>query len=252
MEFNSFVFPTLKSSYTADDYKGELIWIPCKDHFTYRDKLKYNNYKTFIPNSVTKSCPSLTTSKKVKLISNNLYKYSITQKVPSISFEFENKFTEESEKEKETYIPCLYIKSVGSNSHKILIYFHANYEDLGITHRFCLDISISLNINVLAVEYPGYGVYKSTYGCNSDKIIKDCEAIYTFLTEMMNIPEKNIIIMGRCIGSGPATYLASKYKPQNLILLSAFKSIKAAAKSIFDKLKIGWMAEKLVKERYIM
>jgi hypothetical protein len=249
MELNSFVFPSLKPSYTADDYKGELIWIPYKDRFTYKDKLKYNNYKTFIPKEGTKSCPSLTKSKKVKLLNSNRYKYSITQKVPSISFEFENKFTEESEKERETFIPCIFIKSVGPNSDKIMIYFHANYEDLGVTYKFCLDLSISLNINILAVEYPGYGVYKSTNSCSSDKIIKDSEAIYTFLTEMMNIPEKNIIIMGRCLGSGPATYLASKYKPQNLILLSAFKSIKAAAKSIFDKIKIGWVVEKLVKER---
>jgi len=249
MELNSFIFPSLKSSYTADDYKGELIWIPYKDRFTYRDKLKYNNYMTLITREDTKSCPPLTKSKKVKLLSSNRYKYSITQKVPSISFEFENKFTEESEKEKETYIPCIFIKSVGPDSHKIIIYFHANYEDLGVTYKFCQDLSISLNINVLAVEYPGYGIYKSKDNCCSEKIIKDSEAIYSFLTEMMNIPERNIILMGRCLGSGPAIHLASKYKPQNLILLSAFMSIKTAAKSIFNKIKIGWLVEKLVKER---
>lgn len=249
MEFNSFVFPALKPTYSTEDYKGELIWIPSKEHFTYRDKLKYNNYKTFIPNNVIHSTSSITSHSKIKFRSSFRNKNSITQKVPSISFSFENKFTNELTKEKETYIPCIFIKTVGASSHKIMVYFHANYEDLGITYRFCIDIATNLNINVLAVEYPGYGIYKASSGCSSDQVLKDSESIYNFLTEIMNIPENNIILMGRCIGSGPASYIASKYKPQCLILLSPFKSIKAAAKSIFDKIKFGWVVEKMIKER---
>lgn len=253
MEFNSFIFPTLKPTYSIDDFKGDLIWIPSKDHFTYRDKVKYNNYKTLIPSMVTKrTCgEEIETSKNpTKLRHTTRYKNSITQRVPSISFSFENKFTKESFKEKDTYIPCLFVKNDEIISPKILLYFHANYEDLGVTFRFCCDLVSNLNLNVLAVEYPGYGVYKSSNGCNSDQILKDSAAIYTFLTEMMDIQEKNIIIMGRCIGSGPAAFLASKFKPQCLILLSPFKSIKAAARSIFDKMNCGWVVEKLVKERY--
>ena len=36
----------------------------------------------------------------------------------------------------------------------------------------------SLKINILAVEYPGYGIYKDPGGCNSEKITED--AIYIF------------------------------------------------------------------------
>jgi len=45
----------------------------------------------------------------------------------------------------------------------------------------------------------------------------------------MGIEEENIIIFGRSIGSGPATYISSKRKPGCLLLMSAFKSIRAIA-----------------------
>jgi hypothetical protein len=171
----------------------------------------------------------------------------MVQKIPSISFSFDNKF-KITQKNSE-HIPCLFIKY--ENSKKILIYFHANYEDLGLTYHVCVLISKYLKINVLSVEYPNYGIYKTAKNeCTSDEIEKDADCIYKFLTEIMSIEESNIIVLGRCIGSGPATFLAEKYNPGSLVLISPFKSIKAAVKSIFDKIKFGWLFEKMVSERY--
>ena len=99
-------------------------------------------------------------------------------------------------------------------------------------------------------EYPGYGIYKyKDKQCCAEEIIRDAEIIYNFLNTIMDIKEKNIIIMGRCIGSGPAVHLSHKYKPSCLVLISAFTSLKEAIKSIFKKFKLGWFLEKIVKER---
>jgi hypothetical protein len=46
---------------------------------------------------------------------------------------------------------------------------------------------------------------------------------------VIGIEEKNIIIFGRSMGTGPATHLASVRKPCSLLLMSAFKSIRAIA-----------------------
>ena len=43
---------------------------------------------------------------------------------------------------------------------------------------------------------------------------------------------QKIILFGRSLGSGPATYLASKFKPYGLILMSGYTSIKQAAKDL--------------------
>jgi hypothetical protein len=276
MDFNSFIFPIPKSSYTSEDFKGDLIWIPHKDHFIYKDKIKYTSDKKLLINELNNfddgnnitcrernsgSTNKIITSRAIFSSKTHRHSKSMIQKVPTITFSFHNKFSEGvKEKVVTKYIPCLFIKSdefihehgynyCNTKNNKILIYFHANYEDIGMTYMMALLLSKQLNLNVLSVEYPSYGIYKSSSECSSDQILKDADVIYNFLTEIMNFPENNIIVMGRCLGSGPATYLASKYKPLCLFLVSPFKSIKAAVKSIFDKLKFGWIMQNFVKER---
>jgi len=44
-------------------------------------------------------------------------------------------------------------------SSKLLIYFHGNAEDVGLAFELLDYIRSLLKVHVLAVEYPGYGVY---------------------------------------------------------------------------------------------
>ena len=63
-----------------------------------------------------------------------------------------------AEKKTSDFIPCLFLK-YESGSSKIFLYFHANAEDLGRAYRFLTYIHVYLKMHVIAVEYPGYGVY---------------------------------------------------------------------------------------------
>lgn len=67
------------------------------------------------------------------------------------------------------FIPCLFMKYERGSS-KIFLYFHANAEDLGRAHKFLNYISTYLKMHVLAVEYPGYGIYTGDTS-TADKII---------------------------------------------------------------------------------
>lgn len=96
---------------------------------------------------------------------------------------------------------------------------------------------------MLAVEYPGYGLYKGTP--NDAMIMKDTEAVYDFFVKKLNVKHQNIVIFGRSIGSGPATYLASQREVGALILMSAFTSIRDVVKDFAGK----W-AQYLVKQRF--
>ncbi len=149
MEFNSFIFPSPTSTYKAEEYNGEFVWIPNKEHFTYRDKIKYNNYKSMIVNTDDSLSRSKTTNKTVKNKSQ-----PIIQRVPSISFAFENKFSTQI-LVTDSYIPCLYLKAKKGKFQTIWVYFHANHEDLGLTYGICYEIASTLRVNVLSVEYPG-------------------------------------------------------------------------------------------------
>ncbi len=61
-------------------------------------------------------------------------------------------------------------------------------------------------IHIVAVEYPGYGIYKGKP--NADQIEADADAVFDYFNQYLKVPKDQIIILGRSIGSGPATYLA--------------------------------------------
>lgn len=98
-------------------------------------------------------------------------------------------------------------------------------------------------MNVLAVEYPGYGIYEGE--ANAKTILEDAEIIFDFLTNEVMIQPANIYLFGRSIGSGPATYLAANRKPGLLVLMSAYTSIRSIVKSL-----AGSFAQYLIAERF--
>ena len=50
------------------------------------------------------------------------------------------------------------------NASKIfLLYFHGNAEDLGYSYDLLFDLRANLKINIIAMEYPGYGIYNQDY-----------------------------------------------------------------------------------------
>ena len=91
-----------------------------------------------------------------------------------------------------------------------------------------------MKMHVMAVEYPGYGLYKTSKP-DEEKIKNDADTVYDYLTEVCGVREKDIILFGRSMGSGPSSYLASRKNPGSLLLMSPYMSIKDAAKSLF-----GW------------
>ena len=249
MDFNNFVFPIPNSSYTKNDFKGQIIYIPKKD-YSYKDKLKYNlNLSSKVSNNNKKN---ISIKSNGKLVYHNKSS-SMIQKVPSVTFTLDNKFDESKNKyllEKNLeYIPCLFF-SPENKSDIILLYFHSNYEDIGNSASLLKLICKLCNINVLSVEYPNYGIYSSKNSANAESILSDADTVFKFINEVQNINENNIIIMGRCIGSGPATYLAKSHNIMSLILLSPLKSIKEAIKTMFPKLKLGEVIQSIVKERF--
>ena len=58
----------------------------------------------------------------------------------------------------EDYIPCMYLPYI-QGSAKLIIFFHGNAEDLGYSYEMLDHMRSSLKINILAVEYPSYGIY---------------------------------------------------------------------------------------------
>ncbi|CAK86132.1 unnamed protein product (macronuclear) [Paramecium tetraurelia] len=141
------------------------------------------------------------------------------------------------------HIPCMYVDSK-IHSPNIVLYFHANCEDITQAYQFLIHLRDNLNVSAIAMEYPGYGKYKNEQP-NAEFILKDAEYVYNYLTKRLGYNENRIIIFGRSIGSGPATYIASKYKPACLALMSPFTSLKAAVRDY-----VGSWAQYLIRQRF--
>lgn len=63
-------------------------------------------------------------------------------------------------------------------------------------------------MHVLAIEYPGYGLYKTSKP-DEQKIKDDADTVYDYISQIVGVKEKDIIIAGRSIGTGPTVYLGS-------------------------------------------
>jgi|LauGreDrversion4_2_1035121.scaffolds.fasta_scaffold942656_1 hypothetical protein len=85
------------------------------------------------------------------------------------------------------HIPCLYLP-IDDGARKLIIYFHGNAEDIGLAYDFLYQMGHELKMHVLAVEYSGYGLYK-TSGPSEEKIKEDSEIIMEFLTKSVGVRE---------------------------------------------------------------
>lgn len=123
-------------------------------------------------------------------------------------------------------INALHFKN--ENPKGVILYFHGNGGDLSrwgiIGEHF-----VSLNYDVLIMDYRTYG--KSKGKLSEQGFYDDAEYCYNYL--LKSYSEEDILLYGRSLGTGIATYLASKYQPKQLILETPYYSILDVAKYRF-------------------
>lgn len=96
---------------------------------------------------------------------------------------------------------------------------------------------------MLLVEFPGYSIYPGE--ATEENIIKDIEPVWNFVTKILKFERQDILVMGRSIGTGPATHMAYQYQCGGLVLISPFTSLKCVAKHNFWSL-----GSSLLKQRF--
>ena len=102
-----------------------------------------------------------------------------------------------------------------------LLVSHGNAEDLG-DDRYWLEDLRRAGFSVFAYDYEGYG---TSEGKATEKAAYEDEAAaYEFLAVNLQTAPDRIIIFGRSVGTGPATYLAARRPSAGLILQSPFVS----------------------------
>eukprot|EP01017_Pseudomicrothorax_dubius_P003799 TRINITY_DN10631_c0_g2_i1.p1 TRINITY_DN10631_c0_g2~~TRINITY_DN10631_c0_g2_i1.p1 ORF type:complete len:326 (+),score=56.63 TRINITY_DN10631_c0_g2_i1:187-1164(+) len=210
MELNKLVFPAPRPSYTKDTFRT--LWFVPVGH----------------------------------QVSKYVAKDTATSKL-SVTLTRSNSITN-SPDETERFVPCLYLASPIPSA-VFILYFHANAEDLGYTFDFASNIRHGLSVNVVLVEYPGYGVYGGT--CSAEKMQEDAIAVFDHLVNVRGIKPEQILVMGRSIGSGPASFLAARRRVGGLIILSGYTSIKAVVTHLINSVASVFIRERFVNREEI-
>lgn len=130
-------------------------------------------------------------------------------------------------------VPCLL--NVYESAKYLLIFFHSNAEDIGRARWFCKYLSEQFQVHVLSVEYPGYGVCPGPV--SREGILDNAYSALHFATEVLGMGLEQIKVMGRSIGTGPAIFLAARFRVAGLILITPFESIHSLVRD-----KVGLLA----------
>jgi fermentation-respiration switch protein FrsA (DUF1100 family) len=102
-----------------------------------------------------------------------------------------------------------------------LLVSHGNAEDIG-DDRYWLEDLRRVGFSVFAYDYEGYG---TSEGKPSEQAAyQDEAAAYDYLALNLKTPPDRIIIFGRSVGTGPATYIAARRPSAGVILQSPFVS----------------------------
>mmetsp|Transcript_9032 Transcript_9032/g.26975 ORF Transcript_9032/g.26975 Transcript_9032/m.26975 type:complete len:329 (-) Transcript_9032:485-1471(-) len=91
-----------------------------------------------------------------------------------------------------------------------LLYSHANAEDLGNIYPWCKFLSKTLQVNVFAYDYTGYGLATTQGEPTEEDCYADIDAAYNYVRRVLGVPPRRIVLYGRSLGTGPSCYLAAR------------------------------------------
>lgn len=139
--------------------------------------------------------------------------------------------------------PVLHIKRTRHKRRGVIIFLHGNGCDLGSICRFVYRLSVVTQCDVVAPEYPGYGLMTSQ-SATIFSCVKICTAVLR-QTANMYIDE-DLFIVAQSIGTGLAAQVLGQFRPANLrrvFFISPFASIQRLAQET-----IPWLGKLLVPD----
>ena len=135
----------------------------------------------------------------------------------------------------------------GSAARGLVFYLHGNAGALN-SWGYAAEEFLQEGYDVFIPDYRGYG--KSEGNISSQKqLFRDMEQVYLEIRKPYQ--ERKIIITGFSIGSGPASWLASRHQPDMLILIAPFYNMGELANHYFPFLPSFILRYPLRNNQYI-
>lgn len=131
---------------------------------------------------------------------------------------------------KDTRVPLVWVHQVPERGNGeagrgqgslVLLHCHGNATDIGIMMAHYFELAHSLGIDVVGVEYTGYGAADGSL--HTTNVRSDIEAAYDFVRSM-GVPHQRIVAYGQSVGSAPTSHLAARRQLGGLVLHSPLAS----------------------------
>ena len=127
----------------------------------------------------------------------------------------------------------------GRDGGRTLLFLHGNAGN--ISHRLdSLRLFNDLGLNVLIIDYSGFGQSSGKPG--EEQTYEDTSLAWAHLTGARGVAAERIVVFGRSLGGGVATWLASRERPGGLILESSFTSVPELARKYYPIFPVHGLA----------
>ncbi len=110
----------------------------------------------------------------------------------------------------------------------VVLYFHGNRKNIGWYAQFA-PMFTRHGYEVWMADYPGYG--KSTGELTEELLYDYAEQVYKLAAK--KYPADSIIVFGKSMGTGLATYIASRHRCRRVILETPYYSLSSVASRYF-------------------
>ncbi|KAH8738820.1 hypothetical protein FG386_002275 [Cryptosporidium ryanae] len=119
-------------------------------------------------------------------------------------------------------VPCKTSLELMDKQVPLFIFSHGNASDIGNMLPVFINMSLKLNVRVIAYDYRSYGL---SLGKPTERgIYADIKAVYNYAVDVLKVPTNRIFLLGQSIGSAPTIYLAKslrkKVKNKNRLQLT--------------------------------
>ncbi|XP_030057180.1 protein ABHD13 [Microcaecilia unicolor] len=132
-----------------------------------------------------------------------------------------------------------------------VIYFHGNAGNIGHRLPNALLMLVNLKVNLLLVDYRGYG--KSEGKASETGIYLDADAVLDYVITRPDLDNTKIILFGRSLGGAVAVHLASKnpHRISAIIMENTFLSIPHMASTLFSFFPMRYLPLWCYKNKFL-
>jgi pimeloyl-ACP methyl ester carboxylesterase len=135
--------------------------------------------------------------------------------------------------EEDVHLRGWLLRGPGEGPAPLLIYFGGNAEEVSWVLP---DLARIEGWAALVVNYRGYG---QSEGRPSERaLFQDAAALYDQVTKRADIDPHRVVAMGRSLGTGVATYLASQRPLAAIVLVSPYDSLISIAQTAYPFLPV--------------